>query len=88
MLVELGVVEQRYRAVREVLEDGASVTDVARRHGGGAIATHCCSDVPPSRGGRCLAFEPGRSVTVCPRDPGREGLREARLEPSASRSQA
>ena len=32
MLVELGVVEQRYQAVRDVLE-GASVTDVARRNG-------------------------------------------------------
>jgi transposase len=32
MLVELGVVEQRYRAVLEVL-DGASVTEVARRYG-------------------------------------------------------
>lgn len=30
MLVELGLVEQRYRAVLEVLNDGASVTDVAR----------------------------------------------------------
>ena len=30
MLVELRVAEQRYRAVREVL-DGASVTEVARR---------------------------------------------------------
>ena len=33
MLVELGVAEQRYRAVLEVLDEGASVTDVARRHG-------------------------------------------------------
>jgi transposase InsO family protein len=33
VLVELNVVEQRYRAVLEVLNDGASVTDVARRHG-------------------------------------------------------
>jgi transposase len=33
VLVELGVVEQRYRAVREVLDEGASVTDVARRYG-------------------------------------------------------
>ena len=33
MLVELGLVEQRYRAVLEVLNDGASVTDVARRFG-------------------------------------------------------
>jgi transposase InsO family protein len=32
MLVELGVVEQRYEAVREVL-DGAPVTEVARRFG-------------------------------------------------------
>jgi transposase InsO family protein len=32
MLVELGLVEQRYKAVLEVL-DGASVTDVARRNG-------------------------------------------------------
>jgi transposase-like protein len=32
MLVELGVVEQRSKAVYEVL-DGASVTDVAMRHG-------------------------------------------------------
>jgi transposase-like protein len=32
VLVELNVVEQRYRAVLEVL-DGASVTDVAVRYG-------------------------------------------------------
>ncbi len=32
MLVELGLVEQRYKAVCEVL-DGATVTDVARRNG-------------------------------------------------------
>jgi len=32
VLVELGLVEQRYKAVMEVL-DGASVTDVARRNG-------------------------------------------------------
>ena len=33
MLVELGAVEQRYQAVLEVLEEGASVTEVARRYG-------------------------------------------------------
>jgi transposase InsO family protein len=33
MLVELGLVEQRYQAVLEVLTDSASVTDVARRYG-------------------------------------------------------
>ena len=32
MLVELGLVEQRYKAVLEVF-DGASVIDVARRNG-------------------------------------------------------
>lgn len=32
MLVELGLVEQRFRAVSEVL-DGATVVDVARRNG-------------------------------------------------------
>ncbi len=40
MLVELGFVEQRYRAVLEVLEDGATVTDVARRYGVGRQAVH------------------------------------------------
>jgi transposase-like protein len=33
VLQELGLVEQRYQAVREILNDGASVTDVARRNG-------------------------------------------------------
>jgi len=33
VLVELGVVEQRLAAVKDVLENGASVTDVARRSG-------------------------------------------------------
>ena len=33
MLVELGLVEQRYQAVLEVINDGATVSDVARRNG-------------------------------------------------------
>jgi hypothetical protein len=33
MLVELGLVEQRYQAVLEVLRDGVPVAEVARRHG-------------------------------------------------------
>jgi transposase-like protein len=33
VLVELAVVEQRYRAVMEVLDDGAAVTEVAARFG-------------------------------------------------------
>src|ERR1700689_2672326 len=32
-LVELSMLEQRYLAVREVLDTGATVTDVATRHG-------------------------------------------------------
>jgi len=40
MLVELGLVEQRYKAVLEVLNDGASVTDVARRYGVGRQTVH------------------------------------------------
>jgi transposase-like protein len=35
VLVELGLVEQRYRAVLEVLDDGATVVEVARRYGVG-----------------------------------------------------
>jgi DNA invertase Pin-like site-specific DNA recombinase len=33
VLVELGLVEQRYKAVLEVTEGATSVTDVARRYG-------------------------------------------------------
>jgi transposase len=39
VLVELGVVEQRYQAVLEVL-DGTSVTDVARRNGAARQTVH------------------------------------------------
>jgi transposase InsO family protein len=40
VLVELGLVEQRYKAVLEVLEGAASVTDVARRYGVGRQSVH------------------------------------------------
>jgi transposase InsO family protein len=40
VLVELGMAEQRYRAVREVLEDGATVTEVARRYGVARQSVH------------------------------------------------
>jgi hypothetical protein len=36
VLVELGVVQQRYRAVLEVLDEGVPLTVVALRYGGGA----------------------------------------------------
>ena len=51
MLVELGLVEQRYRAVLEVLDDGATVVDVARRYGVARQTVHnllnACSVTPP-----------------------------------------
>jgi transposase len=40
VLVELGVVEQRYRAVLEVLDEGVPVTDVARRYGVAGQTVH------------------------------------------------
>jgi len=40
VLVELGLVEQRYQAVLEVLNDGAKVTEVARRYGVSRSAVH------------------------------------------------
>ena len=40
VLVELGLVEQRYKAVLEVSNDGATVTDVARRYGVGRQTVH------------------------------------------------
>jgi len=33
MLVELSMVEQRYQAVREVLDSGATITEVATHYG-------------------------------------------------------
>ena len=42
MLVELGVVEQRYRAVLEVLEECAGVAEVARRYGVARQTVHEC----------------------------------------------
>lgn len=51
MLVELGLVEQRYRAVLVVLDDGATVVDVARRCGVARQTVHnllnACSVTPP-----------------------------------------
>ena len=46
MLVELGLVEQRLLAVKDVLENGATVTDVARRNGVSRQAVHECRAGP------------------------------------------
>lgn len=55
MLVELGLVEQRYQAVLEVLNDGASVTDVARRHGVARQTVHVWLNAYAAEGLRGLA---------------------------------
>jgi hypothetical protein len=47
VLVELGLVGQRYRAMLEVLNDGATVVGVARRTGSrGRWCTHGCAGMP------------------------------------------
>jgi hypothetical protein len=46
VLAELGAVEQRYRAVLEVLEEGVSVTEVARRCGVAQQTVHGCAGMP------------------------------------------
>jgi transposase len=65
MLVELGVVEQRYQAVLEVLNDGASVTDVARRFGVARQTVHDWLRKYASEGLRGLADRSSRPLS-CP----------------------
>jgi transposase InsO family protein len=66
VLVELGVAGQRYRAVLEVLDEGASVTDVARRYGVARQTVHAWLRRYASEGG--LAGLAGRSSRpeTCP----------------------
>ncbi len=63
MLVELRLVEQRYQAVLEVLNDGAAVLDVARRHG---VARQTVHDWLRGYAKRGLANPGGRPVLVRP----------------------
>ena len=65
MLVELGLVEQRYQAVLEVLNDGASVTDVARRHGVARQTVHDWLRKYASEGLRGLADRSSKPLS-CP----------------------
>jgi transposase InsO family protein len=65
MLVELGLVEQRYQAVLEVLNDGATVTDVARRHGVARQTVHDWLRRYAAEGLRGLADRSCRPVS-CP----------------------
>ena len=65
MLVELGLVEQRYQAVLEVLNDGATVTDVARRFGVARQTVHDWLRVYASDGLAGLADRSSRPES-CP----------------------
>jgi transposase InsO family protein len=65
VLVELGLVEQRYQAVLEVLNDGASVTDVARRNGVARQTVHDWLRKYAARGLGGLADRSSRPLS-CP----------------------
>jgi transposase InsO family protein len=65
MLVELGLVEQRYQAVLEVLNDGATVTDVARRYGVARQTVHDWLGKYAARGLGGLADRTSRPLS-CP----------------------
>ena len=73
MLVELGLVEQRYQAVLEVLNGGATVVDVARRHGVARQTVHGWLRAYAAEGLRGLADRSSRPLS-CPHqmDPGVE----------------
>ena len=66
MLVELGVVEQRYRAVLEVLEDGTPVTDVARRYGVARQTVHEWLTRYASQGGMGALTDRSSRPESCP----------------------
>jgi transposase InsO family protein len=65
MLVELGLVEQRYQAVLEVLNEGATVTDVARRYGVARQTVHRWLRAYAGQGLRGLADRSSRPMS-CP----------------------
>jgi transposase InsO family protein len=65
MLVELGLVEQRYQAVLEVLGDGAAVTDVARRFGVARQTVHAWLRAYAAGGLGALADHSSRPLS-CP----------------------
>jgi transposase-like protein len=66
MLVELGLVEQRYQAVLEVLNDGATVVDVARRHWVARQTVHAWLRASTGRS-RTRAVDPTGSTRPNPR---------------------
>ena len=66
MLVELGVAEQRYRAVLEVLDEGATVTDVARRYGVARQTVHDWLRRYASEGGLAGLVDRSSRPQACP----------------------
>ena len=66
MLVELGVTEQRYRAVLEVLDEGAGVTDVARRYGVARQTVHGWLRRYVNQGGLTGLVDRSSRSQVCP----------------------
>jgi transposase InsO family protein len=65
VLVELGLVEQRLAAVLEVLNDGATVSDVARRYGVGRQSVHRWLKAYAARGLAGLADRSSKPLS-CP----------------------
>jgi hypothetical protein len=67
VLVELGLLEQRHKAVLEVL-NGATVTDVARRYGGGPTdPARLAATLRPQRHGRPIGPKLQASHLPAPR---------------------
>ena len=66
MLVELGVVEQRYRAVLEVLDEGVPVTVVARRYGVARQTVHQWLRRYASEGGLGALADRSSKPESCP----------------------
>ena len=85
VLVELGLVEQRYKAVLEVLDDGATVTDVARRYGVSRQTVHDWLRALRGRGPGRAWSTAARSPAACPHQMAPEvEARDRRAAPGAS----
>jgi transposase InsO family protein len=66
VLVELGVVEQRYRAVLEVLEEGTPVIEVARRYGVARQTVHEWLSRYANQGGMAALADRSSRPETCP----------------------
>jgi transposase len=66
VLVELGVVEQRYRAVLEVLDEGTPGTEVARRYGVARQTVHEWLARYANHGGMAALADRSSRPETCP----------------------